>query len=135
MIEGNIGSVEKVFYSGGLDVSKSLPPPKEAILAAEKFGVHLNGHRSRRITQEMVDSFDMIIAMETWHFRSLRKSFPQHKKKISLLPLFGADQSAKEGGFLRYNIQDPYGQSLDEFCTCFQRIKRCIEGLFEEIER
>ncbi|MBE9572723.1 MAG: hypothetical protein IMF11_19020 [Proteobacteria bacterium] len=132
---GNTLIEEATFYSGGLNVSRSTPPPKEAILAAESFGVQLNGHRSRGINREMIESFDMIVAMETWQLQALKKSFPKYKDKAYLLPLFDTQEGAKRHGFSRYNIQDPYGRSLDEFRVCFQRIKRCIEGLFEEIER
>jgi len=38
-------------------------------------------------------------------------------------------------GFYRYNIEDPYGKDLDEFRKCFKRIERCVEGLFNEIEK
>ena len=122
------------FFSAGLEVSQPFPPPKEAISAAKSFGVQLNGHKSRRFTQEMVETFDMIIAMESWQFRTLRKAFPSEHDKIFLLPLFDVTGWTKLGRFFHYNIQDPYGQSLDEFSSCFQRIKRCIEGLFEEME-
>ena len=121
------------FYSAGLEVSGPLPSPKEAVLAAEKFGLQLNGHRSRGLTQEMVESFDMIIAMEAWHFKALRKAYPKHNHKFFLLPFFDTKNSREEKGFLRYNIQDPYGRSVDEFYACFQRINYCIEGLFKEI--
>jgi len=125
---------EVTFYSAGLEVSRPLPPPKEAVLAAKSFGLQLNGHKSRRLTQDMVQRFDMIIVMESWQFQALRKAFPSHHDKIFLLPLFDVTGWTKLGHFFRYNIQDPYGQGPAEFSGCFQRIKSCVEGLFEEMQ-
>jgi protein-tyrosine phosphatase len=129
----NAATGEKAFYSVGLHVSQSLPPPREAILVAESFGIHLNGHRSRKLSQKMIESFDIVIAMQVWQFQTLRKTFPKYQDKIFLLPLFDSAESTKQRGFSQYNIQDPYGRSTDEFYACFQRIKRCLEELFEFI--
>jgi len=129
-----VATAQGIFFSAGLEVSQPSSPPQEAVQAAESFGIRLKGHRSRRISREMIESFDMIIAMETRQFRALKKSFPKCQNKVFLLPLFDNKGCAREDGFFRYNIQDPYGQSLNDFYTCFQRIKSCIEGLFEEME-
>lgn len=129
-LAGNAVRSEKALCSAGLQVSKPLPPPKEAILAAESFGIQLNSHKSRKITKEMLESFDMIIAMETWQVQAAKKAFPNYKEKIFLLPLFYTKDWVKRGGFSRFNIQDPYGKNLNEFHVCFNRIKECIEGLF-----
>lgn len=128
----NISSEERNIYSAGIDVSQPLPSPKEAVLAAESFDVQLDSHRSRRINQDMIESFDMIIAMETWQFNNLKKSFPDFHKKICLLPLFDSRVNKSKGGFYRYNIQDPYGRNADIFNACFQRIKECIRKMIEE---
>ncbi|MBE9571533.1 MAG: hypothetical protein IMF11_12965 [Proteobacteria bacterium] len=81
----------------------------------------------------MVETFDMIIAMETWQFQTLKKAFPRYQDKVFLLPLFDTRGGTKLGGFARYNIQDPYGKSLTEFHACFQRIERCIKGMLKRI--
>ena len=128
----NASKEKEIFYSAGLDVSQPLPSPKEAVLAAESFDVQLDSHRSRRINQNMIESFDMIIAMETWQFNNLKKSFPDFHKKICLLPLFDSRVNKSKGGFYRYNIQDPYGRNVDIFNACFQRIKECIRKMIEE---
>ena len=104
------------------------------MLTAMKFGVQINGHRSRPLTLEMVESFDMIIGMETWHFKALRRTYPKYRDKIFLLPLFDITGSEHVKGFSRYNIQDPYGRSLEEFYACFQRISQCIQTLMRHIE-
>lgn len=95
------------FFSAGLEVSTSTPPPADAILAAESFGVHLNGHKSKRINYEILGSFDMIFTMETRHLKTLRESFPQFQDKIFLLPLFEKNKANTKGSYHFCNIPDP----------------------------
>lgn len=124
---------DKIFLSAGLRVPKPLPSPAEAVSSAASFGIHLFAHRSTALTLEMIKSSDMILSMETWQFRTLKKQFPQYKQKFYLLPLFDPNTNHKINGFKRYNIEDPYGQSPDNFRECFQRIDRCIKNLMAEI--
>lgn len=124
--------MDKEFYSAGLEVSQSLPSPNEAVLTAEHFGVGLRDHKSRGIDNAVVDLYNMIIVMDMPQFNYLKKTFPQLRDKIFLLPLFEKFITTKET-FLLYNILDPYGRSVEEFLACYQRIERCLESLLTEI--
>ncbi|MEW6419892.1 MAG: hypothetical protein AB1480_17550, partial [Nitrospirota bacterium] len=68
------------------------------------------------------------------HLKTLRELFPQFNNKIFLLPLFERNSTKMRGSFYLYNIQDPYGKSLNEFHTCFHRIERYLYGFFEKID-
>ena len=83
-------------FSAGLRVLEPESPPKEALVAAETFGVCLNGFKSRSMDHDMIKSSAMIIAMETKHLRILRGCFPQ-LKKCFLLPLFEKNVMKQEG--------------------------------------
>lgn len=133
-ISENNGVQGVTLFSAGLQVLEPESPPKEAIVAAESFGVCLNGFKSRSIDYDMIESFAMIIAMETKHLRILRGCFPQFKSKLFLLPLFEKNVTKQEGIYAQYNIIDPYGKDVDQFHTCYKRIERSLKGLFSEIE-
>jgi protein-tyrosine phosphatase len=121
--------------SAGLEAKAHERSPENAIAAATGFGLNLENHIPKSIEQNIFEGSAMVIAMETGHFQTLRKRFPDARYKIFLLPLFENDEKAKMRGFCRYNIEDPYGRDLDEFKKCFRRIERCITALFEEIEK
>lgn len=89
---------------------------------------------SRRLTYEMLNSFDVILAMETKHLKVLRESFPNFQDKIFLLPLFERN-SSENGSFYRYNIFDPYGRSFEHFHICFQRIEMCLSEIFKNLRK
>jgi protein-tyrosine phosphatase len=123
------------FFSAGLEVKNPDSPPEEAKRAAENFGIFLNHHSSRKLTRNMLNSFDVILAMDTKHFKALRKSFPEFQNKIFLLSLFDQYSVKTNGSFYRYNIFDPYGKSLEHFHICFQRIERCLLEIFMKLRR
>jgi len=121
------------FISAGLETSQPLTPPGNAILSATSFGVHLDDHKSRQITDKMINLADMILVMEPWHLKTLKKSYPHVLNKIFLLSLFEKENTTTNKSYYRYNIPDPYGQHLDQFQICYSRIENCISGLFIRI--
>lgn len=129
-------SIEKMsLFSAGLEVSVPLNSPIEVLEIAEKFGVKLNDHKSRSITSDMAESFDMIIAMEAWHVKCLQEMFPNLREKMYLLSLFEKNKKSRLWSYHRNNIADPYGKSLFHFIECFQRIERCLNDLYSQIQK
>jgi len=124
-----------VFGSAGLHVSKPLPSPEDAIRVAKQYGVHLDSHRSQAISQELVESYDMIIAMEAWQYAELQYSYKHHVGKLFLLPLLDSNEEGKQQGFAAFNIQDPYGGPPSAFEECFERVGKCLARLVALIER
>jgi protein-tyrosine phosphatase len=124
----------KTFYSVGLDVTQSLPPPEDAVSAALRFHVDLHAHRSRQMTYDILQSVDMILVMEASQFNLLRRYYPGKRNRIFLLPLFDNKNMSKHRGYSRYNILDPYGKPVDEFLSCYERIHDCLSSLFFEMQ-
>jgi len=119
-------------YSAGLVVGNSVSPPKEAILAAQNFGIDLKGHKSKRVESDIVQKGSIIFTMEMKDFNSFRDKFPYLKEKLFLLPLFKKDSDHSRDSFLRYNITDPYGKDFNSFINCYQRIKECLVKFFDD---
>jgi protein-tyrosine phosphatase len=122
------------FGSAGLHVEKPIPSPENAIQAAKRFGLHLENHRSQSISLELVESYDMIIAMEVWQYAELKSSFRRHREKLFLLPLLCSSKFCNEG-YTAFNIQDPYGGLPIAFENCFERISTCIKNVFSLIRQ
>ena len=128
------GIQNMVFDSAGLEVSRAMPPPQEAIVAAKRFGITLDGHRSKRISREMAESFDIVIAMEAWQLQALRRLFPQYSDRFFLLPLFDENGRNTWDFYSVYNIADPFGKDLIRFRACYERIENCLAGLFSQLD-
>jgi protein-tyrosine phosphatase len=121
-----------LFSSAGIYVESPQVPPLEAVMAGNDFRVDLQGHKSKSINYRMIESYDLIVAMEVWQFKYLNKLFPEFKEKTFLLPLFDKNSESLTN-YSIYNIKDPYGKSQDDYNKCFDRIMCCIEGLIKDI--
>lgn len=123
------------FGSAGLHVPNPISAPDDAIQAAKRYGVYLENHRSQSISLELVESYDMIIAMEAWQYAEIQSSFEHHQEKLFLLPLLDSNGQVKQHGYGAFNIQDPYGGPPSAFDECFERIGKCINSLLTLVRR
>ena len=114
--------------SAGLDVRVSASSPDLAVRVAKTLGVDLMDHRSKPVTEDMIENTDMIFTMEHRQAAFMRENFPDHVRKIFLLPLFDTNTPPAGEYAKRYNIPDPYGKSEKDFLECFRMIESSIEG-------
>lgn len=119
--------------SAGLVVDKPETPPPEAILSAKNFEIDLLQHKSKPVDYSMMESYDMIVTMETWQQKHMKKLFLEFADKVYLLPLFDRDTAYTMNFHYKYNIQDPYGKNILEFNRCFERIEKCTSILLRKI--
>ena len=122
-------------HSAGLIVKNSQKSPVDAVAAAQKLGIDMNFHTSRPLTHELVDGYDVILAMEAWQLQQMKRQYPKYSSKFFLLPLFDPIKYNNTQKFLQYNIEDPYGKTKDRYQESFQRIERCIKGLVKQSGR
>ena len=120
--------------SAGLDVRVSAPSPDFAVRVAKTLGVELMDHRSKPVTEDMIENTDVVFTMEHRQAVFMRKYFPDHVRKIFLLPLFDTNPPTLGEYARRYNIPDPYGKSEKEFLECFRRIESSIEGFLSRTD-
>jgi protein-tyrosine phosphatase len=128
-------SNQLLYYSVGIKVEYPKPPPIEAIVSAKNFGIDLHDHKSREINYRLMEEYDLIIVMETWQHKYLRRNFRSFKNKIFLLPLFKKQEVVPDSFYNIYNIRDPYGKNVAEFDKCFRDINNCLDGLFSDIKK
>ena len=126
-------SNQYIISSAGIFVENQETSPEEAIIAAKLFGVDLGYHKSNNIISELMNSYDLIVVMETWQYKNLRNKYIKFKDKITLLPLFEINREISLDSYSQFNIRDPYGKSVKEFEECFKRIENGIAGLFHNI--
>jgi protein-tyrosine phosphatase len=113
--------------SAGIKVNQGNRPPDHAVAVASERGLSLAGLRPRELTKEMMNDFDMVVVMEGGQLEQLAERFEEHRGKLFLLPLYGEHR----GGYLRYNLPDPYGKGIDIFRECYDAIESCLRGLLD----
>ena len=111
--------------SFGLSADGRSPPDAAAVLAARRRGIELLPRASRRAHDVRPTSGDLLVAMEPYQARALRRAHP--RAQVTLLGLWCSTP--------RPVLADPYGLSDAYFDTCFGCIDEAVETLVRTMER
>jgi ribose 5-phosphate isomerase B len=110
--------------SAGTVVSSVSPASDEASRVLAERGIALAGHRSRRVTFEFMEAFDLILALHEEHFQDLVNRFPDLAPRIYLL---GETAGRKE------SVRDPIGNPLHVYRETAEQIERMLKAGMERI--
>ncbi|MGB2805634.1 MAG: low molecular weight protein arginine phosphatase [Candidatus Zixiibacteriota bacterium] len=97
--------------------------------------IDLSGHRSRRLTPEMIREADLILAMSQEHLDYIKRIGGTAGDRTFLLKAFPRVHSASNkggnGGVL--SIEDPIGSSPDDYERSFADIEKEIKRILPEL--
>ena len=95
--------------------------PEKIQRIGNSFGVDLSGHRSRRVTAELLANADLVIAMDKENLNCLGSELPEALEQTTLLGLFGNPPALA--------IADPY--LADEAIThrICEQVRSSVDGL------
>lgn len=122
------GLTELSFQSAGTSTLPGLPASEGAQGAAERHGLSLDSHRSRPLSQELIEEADLILTMSTAHL--IRVSELGGEGKSELLGLFA--QPEKTGGG-DLSVPDPYGGADEVYEATFLTLEAYVEGALERL--
>ncbi len=71
--------------SAGTWASEGMGPAYGTIMILKERGLSLPKHRSRIVTEEMIDTFDLVLTMESGQKEALRIEFPEAAKRIFMV--------------------------------------------------
>jgi len=117
----------KIFSAGlweGLARVDPRPSPDSVIKAANEMGLSLAIHRSQPITQELIDSCNVIFVMDYQNEAMLLARYPAARSKTFLLGACIENVSMHD-----WEISDPYGKDYQAIQHCLTRIDNQISGL------
>jgi len=98
------------------------PASEYAIMVAAQHDIDISFHRSRFLSEEIVNDADLILTMEKNHTNNINQTWP-HIKCVYELKSFGRESSAKE---FNREIMDPIGMGFDDYVNVFNEIKKEI---------
>jgi protein-tyrosine phosphatase len=116
-----LGSEPRVeVLSAGTAAWEGNPATELARTIAERDGIDLGEHRSRRATPELVRSADWVLVMERGHLASVRALGADASRShvLSEWPAPGEPDLA---------VDDPFGGSIEAYEECWRRIRRHVE--------
>lgn len=87
-------------------------------------GIDISEHRARRVNQELLQAFDLILTMESGQKESMRMEFPESSDRIFLLSEM-VDQ--------KQDVDDPYGGVFSEYEHAAEEIEEYLLDGFDTI--
>ncbi len=88
-------------------------------------GVDISQHRSTPLTQELVQAYELILAMAGEIKEEITRSYPASNGKVYTIEEFSG---LPDGG----GVPDPMGLGLEIYQNCASRITRYLEGMVEK---
>jgi protein-tyrosine-phosphatase len=109
--------------SAGMHAISGTEAHPQACVAARELGLPLDQHRSKQLTEEMVNNADAIFAMDFQNMAELLTWFPKSGSKLFMLSAYA------EGRQRGRPIADPYFGDLEHTSRCYAELQVCITNL------
>ncbi len=110
--------------SAGTWAADGYPASTHGVTVMKTLGLDSSGHRSRRVTGEMMADFDLILTMEAGHKEALLVEFPEIAGRIFML--------SEMVGEMR-DIADPIGGPLQDYEETAQELDHLLSQGFRRI--
>lgn len=115
--DSSIGDVKVM--SAGFAAESGAPASRGAMEAVAEVGADLSFHRSRPVTEELVEESDAVYTMTSSHASLLKAAFPDAAGKIHVL-----------GG----GISDPFGGDAEVYRRCRDSILAALKTIIEQVK-
>lgn len=110
--------------SAGTWASEGQRASENAIRVMQKRGIDLSNHRSKVVSNALLNLFDLILVMEPGHKEALRVEFPEIARRVWLLSELSGPPVP---------IEDPYGLSLEYYEKTAAEIEAYLQAGLPEI--
>lgn len=110
--------------SAGVWAVDGRPASENAIAVMEERGIDITDHIAHTLTSDDVAEADLILVMSQEHAHMICSTWPQYGWKVRRL----SEMAGK-----RQDIQDPYGDPIEEYRACADAIARHIDRGFPRI--
>ncbi len=119
-----------VITSAGVAAIAGIPASEHAITVCAENGYDISEHRSRPLTQFLVEECNLILAMEEHHRVAAVRLAPTYARRVHLLSRYAAgDSHAPPLG-----VPDPIGGDFEEYQSVFSRIEGYVTQALPRIE-
>ena len=104
--------------SAGLSVLYPAQAAENAIRVMEEYGLDISNHKSRQLTDKMVQNADVILTMTEGHKAILNTIFPLAKEKTHTIGEYAGHA---------VDVDDPFGGDEQLYRECAETLSRLIE--------
>lgn len=115
-----------VVESAGTMAPEDMLPTNYTLMVMVERGLDISLHRSKILTEQMVENADLILVMEKSHQLFIENMVPSAKGKVFLLKSYGS------GGYDQ-DVQDPIGRDLEFYRHCREELEKEVERILPDI--
>ena len=112
--------------SAGTAASTLGPASPESMAIAAAAGLDLDGHRARRLTEELAKAADLVIVMEAAH-RTAVERFGVPAERVKVMSEW------PEPGEPGLPVSDPFGGSMESYEECWRRIQHHVRRMVPHV--
>lgn len=116
--------------SAGIGTLDGYPATPTAVMTAEKHGIDISEHHSRRLTGKLFKEVDLVFALADNHYEFMR-NFPEAESKLFMVKGFPEPELADK----EHSVDDPLGGTPEEYEATFVEIESEIRRALPEILR
>lgn len=110
--------------SAGVHAVEGMTASEFTQVVLEKRGIQIRYHLSQKVTRELLESFNLILVMETNHKDAIHAAYPDIRDRVFLM-------SEMVGG--TYDIVDPIGRSLHDYEQTAHEMEKILDNGFSKI--
>ena len=119
--------------SSGVSTVDGMSATFETRSVLRNAGLDISGHRSTRLTEEMIRHAELLLVMEEAHREDIVRRVPEAASKVFFLRTFGLEPQAAAG--MEPTILDPIGKPLEVYEVCYATIRQAVEHVVKHLER
>ncbi|MBD3234203.1 MAG: low molecular weight protein arginine phosphatase [candidate division Zixibacteria bacterium] len=117
--ERSIDNIE--VSSAGTSAVDGIPAAENGIIVCRDWGIDISNHLSRKLTQGMLESSDLVLAMSPDHLKTIRSVSPVDEK-LYLVKSF----PEKPNNLNMEAVDDPIGGSLEIYSRTFLELDEIL---------
>lgn len=113
---------DKTIISAGIRAMTGFPADSFSVQVMQENGLDIRQHRAQQITNEMIQSSDLILTMEAKQTHYIETYRPAFKGKVMRI-----------GEYRHFDVPDPYMQGINSFRSAFRLISDGLDDIAERV--
>jgi protein-tyrosine-phosphatase len=113
-------------YSAGTQAFDGDPASANGVQAMHDAGIDISAHRSRSVTEKLMENAIVVFVMTHQHMDDLRYYYPDSKTPVYRMREFVSNKARSD---ISLDVHDPYGMGLGDYKECRDSMVEAIPGI------
>ncbi|WP_245207631.1 low molecular weight protein-tyrosine-phosphatase [Rothia nasimurium] len=128
------GLAVEVASSGISNEEEGNPIDHRAKKVLDELNINTGSHRAQQFTRADFDRYDLLLAMDTNHYRALKRLAPNDEAAAKVRLMREFDPAVAEQPLDRLGIYDPWYGDMSNFYETFQMIRDAVPGVIKHAQ-